>query len=527
MSYDHGDWVDLYLVDRDGNKTNLSELKPLAITQGYGQTRVNRSNEDNPLRIAGTEYKTGFGTHANGTITFQLDKEYVAFEGAVGVDDEVTQTGSIRFYIKTVPQQEKTLLEAKLSPRLDRQGVAKHTAPGQSPWRLVIVAPKAIDLVDQTILMNVSQPADSNVDWSWIKPGIGSWDWWSDSNVHMNTDSIKHFIEFASEMGWQYTFVDDPWYAGKKYRMGDPRNNVLKGSDEVDMEEVVQFAREKNVRLFLWLNWKDIDRQMEEAFALYEKWGIAGVKIDFMDSDDQQMVEWYDKTVEMAAKYHLMVDYHGAYKPTGYRRAHPNLITREGIFGNEQNKWTRITPEQYCVFPYTRLILGPGDFTPGAFINRHYDGQGSQIEGVRTAQGVGTRAHELAISFLYDSPILCLCDRPEVYRDQPGLEYYRNLPTVWDESHAVAGEIGEYFSLIRRKGNDWYYGAITKDARELTLSLDFLRDGDYEATIYADTAETDRDARSISITTKTVTSNDSLDVNMVRCGGQTIVFKKK
>ncbi len=524
---DHADWVNMTLFKKDGTKVDLSTLKPMSNSQDWGALRINKSCDNNPLKIAGIEYKTGFGTHAVSKITFELNDEYSDIRGLAGVDDEKEGQGTVRFRIRTVPKPDNVRLQATLSPRHDDQGLTA-TKIGPGPWRLIIVAPKAINLVDQTILMNVSAPTDPSADWSWIQPGTASWDWWSDSNSNMRTEAIKPFIDYASEMGWQFHFLDDPWYAGKKYRMGDPRNNVLKGSDETDVEELVKYAKEKKIRLFLWLNWKDIDRQMEEAFALYEKWGIAGVKIDFMDRDDQEMVEWYDKTVRLAAKHKLMVDFHGSYKPTGYRRAWPNLITREGIYGNEQNKWTKLSAEHYCTLPYTRLMLGPGDFTPGAILNRHFPGDRG-VPGYNTAQGMGTRCHEWAICLLYDSPILCLCDRPELYRTaQPAMEFFRNLPTVWDESRGVEGEVGEYFSLIRRKGDDWYYAAITDNTeRELTLKLDFLGDGNYEATIYADCEATKTDARRYVIEKKTVTTADTLNVKMTAGGGQAIVFKKK
>lgn len=416
-------------------------------------------------------------------------------------------------------------VRANIAPRLDGNGLARSEAPDASPWRLLIIVPRAIDLVDQTILMNVSTPADPKQDWSWVRPGCASWDWWSDSNRVMNTETIKGFIDLAASMGWRYTFVDDPWYAGDTKKMGDKSNNVLKAYDQIDMDEVLRYSKEKGVRLFLWLNWLDFDRQMDEAFALYEKWGIAGLKIDFMDREDQEMIQWYDKVVRKAAERKLLVDFHGSFKPNGYRRAYPNLITREGIRGNEYNKWSKLTPEHYCTLPYTRLMLGPGDFTPGAFLNRYYDGP--LVEGRKTAQGIGTRSHELAVSLLYDSPVLCLCDCPEAYKDQPGLDFYRDLPTVWDESRGVEGEIGEYFSLLRRKGGDWYFGAITDSKpRTMPLSLSFLGSGRYEATVYADNAETEKDARALSVRKQVVSAADSMVVEMGREGGQVIVFKK-
>ena len=453
------------------------------------------------------------------------------FEGAEDGKPRVKAKLAIRNDGDGVAKGEVSEAGARYYTRRNRLGrvntyvVPSASGAAVSPWRVLIVSPTAIGLVDQTIVMNVSTPIDSRADFSWIKPGCASWDWWSDSNKVMNTDTIKGFIDLAAEMGWPYMFVDDPWYAGKKYKMGDPRNNVLKANDDIDMDAVLKHAKSKGIRLFLWLHWEDVGRQLDEAFALYEKWGIAGVKIDFMDREDQEMVEWYDMVTQKAAKHKLMVDFHGAFKPNGYRRAHPNLITREGVRGNEYNKWSKLTPEHYCTIPYTRMMLGPGDFTPGSFLNRYYDGP--LVEGVATAQGIGTRAHELAVSLIYDSPILCLCDCPAVYKDQPGLEFYRNLPTVWDESRGVDGEIGKYFSLLRKKGSTWYYGAITNtEARTLKLSLDFLGRGNYEANIFADTPETDKDARKISVTTKKVTAADTLEVKLGREGGQTIIFKK-
>ncbi|GHT30625.1 alpha-glucosidase [Planctomycetales bacterium] len=464
----------------------------------------------------------GNGGVSNCPVVIQsaADGPYIALTEA-----DVKTWGGL-FFKQGKSDDKTTRIQAAVAPRNDGNGLAKSAAPDDSPWRVIIIAKKAVELTDQTIVMNVSTSLKNYDEFAWVKPGKASWDWWSDSNNVMNTGTVKKFIDLAADNGWQYTFVDDPWYAGKKYKMGDPRNNVLKGSDDVDIEEVARYAKEKNVKLFLWLNWLDISRQMDEAFALYEKWGIGGVKIDFMDREDQEMLEWYDTTTKKAAKHHLLVDFHGALKPNGYRKYQPNLITREGVRGNEYNKWSKLTPEHYCTLPYTRLMLGPGDFTPGAMLNRHFNGP--NVEGHKTAQGIGTRAHELAISVLYDSPILCLCDSPENYKENPDMvEFYRDLPTVWDSSKGLEGEIGEYFSLLRQKGNDWYYGAITNQtARTLKLPLDFLGSGQYEATIYADTPETDKDARKIAIETKTVSKTDILEVKLAAEGGQAVVFKK-
>lgn len=522
--YDHADWVDLELIDASDNKKKLTELTPLSITQGYGKTRIDRSCDDNPLRISGQEYKNGFGTHADGKIIIRLDKPYVSLRGAVGVDDEVKKIGTVNFRVHgSLKDSKGQVLQAKLAPRHDGNGVAVASCSDKSPWRLIIVAPKAINLLDQTILMNVSAPTDSSIDWSWLKPGSASWDWWS-GGFQMNTENLKKYVDFAAEMGFPYHLIDAPWYGD----INKSHSSIMKGKKDVDIEELARYAKSKDVGLVLWLYWTDADRDYLKAFPYYEKLGIAGVKIDFMDRDDQEMVEWYDKIVRKAAEHKLFVDYHGAYKPTGYRRTFPNLITREGIRGNEYHKWATLSPEHYCTLPYTRLMLGPGDFTPGSF-NTHFSDQPKHSD-IKTAQGIGTRAHELAICMLYDSPFLCFCDAHHVYRANmdSGVEYLKRLPTVWDESRGVDGEIGQYVSMVRRKGNDWYYAAITdKNSRTLTLSLDFLDSGEYEAMIYADNDETKKDPRKISISKRTVKKSDKLNVRMIREGGQTIVFQKK
>ena len=328
-------------------------------------------------------------------------------------------------------------------------------------------------------------------------------------------------------MGWRYLIVDDPWYYGRRKEEGVNTIDITKGNTRVDLKEITDYAKEKNVKLILWLMWSDLDKQVDEAFPLYEKLGVGGVKVDFMDRDNQEMVEWYEIIAKKAAKHHLIVDYHGAYKPTGLNRTFPNQIAREGIMANEYNIWTQLTPEHYCTLPYTRLILGAGDFCPGGFLNRHYGGE--KVPGYESYQVTGTRARELCLTFVYDSPFLCIGDCPAVYRvEKDGLDLIKSVPTVWDESQNIEGEIGEYFSMIRRKGEDWYYGAINNATpKTLTLPLTFLGQGKYEATIYADTPETEIDARKVSITKKEVTSADTLEIKMGTEGGQAIVFQKK
>lgn len=293
-------------------------MKPYSVSQGWGSTNTDKSNDGNNLSIASRKYETGFGTHANGHVAFDLEGKYERLTGACGGDDEVEPSASLYFRIETNAGRDAVGLRAKISPRRDGRGIAKwdKNDPG-SPWRLIIVAQKAIDLPAQTILMNVSRPSDPAIDWSWVKPGIAAWNWWSESDEAPTTETIKNFISFASEMGWEYTVVPDHWYTGKKYWVGDARNDILSGSENIDIEELVDFAKEKNVRLFLCFSWKDFERQRSEAFPLYEKWGIAGIRMNFTDADDQEINEWCESLAQEAAEHKPLLAIHGMSKPTG------------------------------------------------------------------------------------------------------------------------------------------------------------------------------------------------------------------
>ena len=240
-------------------------------------------------------------------------------------------------------------LAARLSPRPDGQGLVKSTFPRHSPWRTLMIARQPGRLIESDLVLNLSSPSVM-ADTSWIKPGIASWDWWSQVS-RPGTAAYKDFIEFSADMGWPYALLDAGWSS---------RNSIMQASPSVNMDELLAFAKERNVRLWLWLHWTGVDRNDAylEAFPLYEKWGIAGVKIDFMNRDDQDMVNWYEKITKSAAEHHLMVNFHGAFKPTGMIRTYPNQITREGILGNEYNRWSsRVTPEHKVTLPFTRCWL--------------------------------------------------------------------------------------------------------------------------------------------------------------------------
>ena len=396
------------------------------------------------------------------------------------------------------------------------------SGPRVSPWRVLMVGRTAADLVASNLIKNLAEPSRLK-DTSWIKPGITAWDpWWTGQNPTLpqhrgldargDTAAHKRYIDLASEMGWPYQLIDWYWYD-----MGSADSETAtKPLPHVDLPELFQYAKSKNVRLFLWVHSKDVKRiGADRLFAVYEAWGAAGVKIDFMDSESQEMVRWYEETLAAAARHHLMVNFHGAYKPTGLARTYPNYIAQEGVLGNEYNKLPgeRFDPRQMITLPFTRGLLGPADVTPGGFVNR-------TVEEFRTnaipTQTMGTRCRQLALTILMTSPLTCLCDAPENYRGQAGVEFLRNLPTVWDETRVLHADFAKSLVTARRKGADWWIGAMN-DSEPLALEvpLAFLGKGRFRLESFAD-GDSPSD---VQITTRSVRSSDLLKLPLAGAGG--------
>ena len=377
-------------------------------------------------------------------------------------------------------------------------------------------------LIESEIVRNLSSPSEIK-DSSWVKPGMMAWDhWWSGDTV-MDTATIKQYIQLAADMGWPYQLIDWGWY-GESNR---PEADITKVTGELDMAEVRRFAQEKNVRLWLWLHWTDVDRNdaYRTAFPRYKEWGIAGVKIDFMDRDDQEMVQWYEKITRAAAENQLLVNFHGAFKTSGFDRTFPNQITREGVLGNEYNKWSsRVTPEHKVTLPFTRYLVGPGDFTPGGFLNR----QPESFQSQKPTQVQGTRAAELALFVVYDSPLACVCDHPDNYREKPGLDFLRVVPTVWDETRVLDGAVGEYLVVARQSGDDWYLGALTNSkSRDVTVKLDFLPPGNWTMRHWKDGAGAADNAEQIAVEERSVQSGDTLELHLAPAGGGVARLQKQ
>lgn len=423
-------------------------------------------------------------------------------------------------------------LQVKLSPSLDDPRIAVHTRIGSpivTPWRVVMLADQLGKLQESTLLTSLSSPSRIE-DTSWIQPGLTSWDWWSGPSIarlpgqRTTTAVAKAFIDFAAANGMPYTMIDEGWYAGAGGGgVRRPGVDVTKWADAINLQEVADYARAKKVRLWLWAHWQALDEQMEDALAVYEKLGVAGIKIDFMERDDQWMVNWYQKLLGAAARHHLMVDLHGAFAPRGLTRTWPNFVTQEGVMGAEYNKWsTRATAGNDVMLAYTRGLLGPMDYTPGGFRNVA-PGDFRMRGDLPMVQS--TRAHGLAMYVVYLSPLQAVADSPDTYAASPaGFDFLRQVPTSWDETRFLAGETGAYIVLVRRKGKTWYLGAMNDEkARAVSVPLDFLGGHGAEARIWSDGTAPD----AVQVETKRVSRDTPLTLHLAATGGAVAVLQER
>jgi alpha-glucosidase len=437
-------------------------------------------------------------------------------------------------YLRKQPHFGGFTLAADLSPHrneagdLDPQGVDVETAtPFSSPWRVFMIADEPGRLIESNIVLNLNPPSKI-ADTSWIKAGKSAWDWWSGEaapSVHfktgMNTATMKHYIDFASASGFPYMLIDAGWaLAPDRTGLQDYSRlaDITRVTPEIDMPELLRYAKQKNVKLWLWAHWTSVNKYMDQAFPLFEKWGIAGVKIDFMNRDDQWMVAWYRHVAETAAEHHLMVDFHGAFKPDGLRRTYPNVMTREGVMGKEYLKWSaQTTPAHNATLPFTRMLAGPMDYTPGAFGNSNLE---NFIPRSFEPMGLGTRAQELALYVVFESELEMVSDYPEHYAGQKEFDFIKRVPATWDETRSLGGSPMEWVSVARRSGKDWYVGTLTNwDPLTVQIPLGFLGDGKYEAEIYADAPDSATEATHTTLTRQPVDRTTVLNINMVSGGG--------
>lgn len=384
------------------------------------------------------------------------------------------------------------------------------------PWRVIGIAEKDGDLLTNQLVWLLEKPSQVQ-DTSWIKPGKVAWDWWNANNVYdvdfkagVNTQTYKYYTDFAAKYGIPYIILDEGWY-----KLG----NVLEVVPDMNIEEITAYGKQKNVGVILWVVWKTLDDQLIPALDQYQKWGVKGIKVDFMQRSDQLLINYFHKVSFETAKRKMLVDFHGCQKTAAMTRTWPNLISTEGVRGLEWDKWSAETdPIHDVTLPFTRMFLGPMDFTPGAMINAQ---KISFAPIFQRPMSLGTRCHQLAMYVVYESPLQMLSDSPSNYLREPQvMEFLGPVPSVWDETKVLDGQIAEYVVVARRSGSDWYIGAMTNwTPRELEIDLSFLPDGNYSMNSYQDGANADRYGSDYQQAKAKVNKNTKLKVKLAPGGG--------
>ena len=395
------------------------------------------------------------------------------------------------------------------------------------PWRIMGISHNDADFAVSDLVYRLSTPSKIE-DVSWIKPGKVAWDWWNcwnlekvDFKTGINNETYKYYIDFASKNGIEYVILDEGWSV---YKQAD----LMQVVPEINLEELISYANERNVGLILWAGSWPFYRDMEKVVKHYSQMGIKGFKIDFFSRDDQDMVRFINEAAETCARYHMLVDFHGIYKPTGLNMTWPNVLNYEGVNGLEQMKWSGNEQHvQYDVeIPFIRQFAGPMDYTQGAMTNA---ARGCFSINYYQPMSFGTRCHQLGMYVVYDSPLNMLCDSPSKYmKEQECVNFISAIPTIWDETIGVDGKIGEYVCIARRSGDTWYLGALTNwEQRDLNIDLSFLEDGDYNIEIFCDGVNADRVGTDYRKEEISLSSNQKLKVTLSPGGGCAAIIHKK
>ena len=425
---------------------------------------------------------------------------------------------------KEIKQGGHNMLQGEVQSR--ETYIAKQEGKCNFPWRVIIISSQDAELTNSDMVYRLASPSGKD-DYSWIKPGKVAWDWWNDWNLYnvdfragINNATYKYYIDFASNHHIEYVILDEGWSVNKAA-------DLYQVVPEIDLKELVAYANRKNVSLILWAGYYAFNKDIEGICKHYSEMGIKGFKVDFMDRDDQPMVGFHAEAARIAAKYQLLIDFHGTYKPTGLNRTFPNVINFEGVHGLEQMKWEDSSVDQvtYDVsIPFIRMVAGPFDYTQGAMRNatrQNYRPVNSE------AMSQGTRCRQLAEYIIFESPLNMLCDSPSNYMDEPECtEFIAAVPTVWDNTIALNGKVGEYVTIARQKGNLWYVGSLTNwTPRSLDLDLSFLGDGTFTAEVFKDGVNAGRAARDYKKEVIAIPADRKLRINMSSGGGFVMKIK--
>ena len=414
--------------------------------------------------------------------------------------------------------------------------IAKISGGKTFPWRLFIISDEDATFVESNLVAQLSGKSKIK-DPSWIKPGKVAWDWWNANNITgvdfksgINQHTYKYYIDFAADNGLEYVILDEGWTKST--------TEIYESNPYINIEELIAYSKRKNVGIILWVLWKPLDEDTDGLLKLYSRWGAKGIKVDFMQRGDQYMVNSYERIASVAAKYKLLVDYHGAFKPSGIERVWPNLLTYEGVMGNEQVKWEvrhfpysntpfPIDPEHNLTIPFIRMAAGPMDFTPGAMNN--INKPQNMKANFNKPMTLGTRAHQVAMYTVFESPIQMLCDSPSVYRkEQETVDFIKQIPTIWDQTKVLKAAITDYLVVVRKKNEKWYLGAMTDNTkRNFNVKLSFLNPNTrYKIQIFKDGKNTDKNAMDYKFETVELDSQATINIPLARGGGFSAIFEE-
>lgn len=398
--------------------------------------------------------------------------------------------------------------------------IAKVNGTRNFPWRAMIVTDNDANLITNQLIYKLAP--ESKGDFSWVKPGKIAWDWYNalvltgvDFKCGVNNDTYKYYIDFASRNNIEYVVIDDGWSEAW---------DVTKTIPEINIPELVAYGKKKNVDLILWVSWAPFREKIDEAFDKFNEWGVKGIKMDFMNRDDQEMVDFYYEVARKAADHKMLVDFHGAYKPTGWIHTFPNVLTSEGVAGLENHKWgSFVTPKHNVTLPFTRMVAGPMDYTPGAMKNLHE--KDHQIN-FNLPASVGTRCHQLGMYVVYESPLQMLADTPTAYEKEPEcMQFLSQVPVVWDETKVISAAVGEHIIVARRNGDTWYLGGMAGEkGGSFEIPLDFIK-GNKTMTSWEDGVNVDLNAEDFAVRTKKVKAGDKISISMYDGGGFAAIIK--
>lgn len=394
------------------------------------------------------------------------------------------------------------------------------------PWRIVVISENDAALANNDMVQRLSEPSNIK-DISWIKPGKVAWDWWNDWNIYnvnfqagINTETYKYYIDFASKNKVEYVVLDEGWSV---------ETNIMEHNPKVDLKTLIAYAKERNVDIILWASWMALHENIDAIFKNYADMGIKGFKVDFIDRDDAKMVNSVYEIAQKAANYKLLLDFHGMYKPTGIQRTYPNILNFEGVKGLENNKWTPNddVPTYDCSIPFIRMMSGPMDYTPGAMRNAtKSEFKPSNSNPVSQ----GTRCHQLALYTIFEAPLQMMADSPTAYMAaQESTDFIAKIPTVFDETVALDGEVGKHIAIARKKGNNWYLGAITNwNSRDITIDFSFLEKGKtFEADLFTDGLNAEKAAVDYKREKITVDSSTKMTFHLASGGGLSAIITAK